>query len=62
MPITGRGNEVMKTRNAVAGMELSTELVVLRVESFSIIGARRSEGALIVKEPMLFAVGQYWPE
>lgn len=53
MPTMGRENEAMKVRSAVAGIELSMEFVVLRVESFSIIGARRSDGAFWVNEPTL---------
>lgn len=55
MPTIGRENEAMKVRSAVAGIELSTEFVVLRVESFSIIGARRSAGAFCVNEPTLYS-------
>lgn len=41
---SGLGKEMIRVRKAVAGIELSTEFVVFRFESFSINGARISGG------------------
>lgn len=49
----GRGNEMISARSAVAGIELSTEFVVLRLVNFSTKGERISGEAFWVKGPML---------
>jgi hypothetical protein len=45
-PITARERFDTTVRNAVAGIELSMELVVVRVDSFSISAGRMAGGSL----------------
>ncbi len=47
------GKESINVRRAVEGIELSTELVVLRLESFSTSGGSISVGSLSVIAPRL---------
>ena len=53
MPPTGRGKETTRVRVAVAGMELSSDLVVSTLVNFSTKGHRISAGALAARGPML---------
>lgn len=45
-PATGRGSVMTTVRRAIAGIELSTEFSVVKLESFSMRGARMVLGNL----------------
>ena len=48
-PLVGLGSVITTVRRAIAGIELSTEFSVLRVDSFSIRGARMLLGTLVTR-------------
>ena len=49
----GLGKDIIRVRKDVAGIDLSTELVVFRFDSFSINGARISDGSFWARGPRL---------
>ena len=53
MPGNGRGNAVMNVLKAVAGIEVSTECVVLMFDTRWTKGARISGGSLRTSAPTL---------
>lgn len=58
-PGTGRGRVMTTIRRAVAGMELSTEFSVVRLESFSIRGASIVFGIFVTRGARL-AIALGW--
>lgn len=61
-PKTGRGKETTKVRVAVAGIELSKDLVVSILVSFSTNGQRISFGAFKARGPILWRVSSRYKE
>ena len=59
MPGRGRGNAVMNVLKAVAGIEVSTECVVLMLETRWTKGAKISGGSLSTRALTLLDVSPY---